>query len=184
MTAFGFWVVAALSSQISGRPCTRSSRIGKSRRRSLASSGRLASPRSCGTTSGRNSNASSCEIADVVSRTFWVPWGVPISAPARLPEAGTFGSALALPRSASVGGTPGVEEGNPGTAGADCTLGTPGKENKSLDAGKDVAEPGYAAPPVSANAWDGPVGPVDGIPRASDPVLAGTAGVTDFTSWG
>ena len=37
MTARGFCVVAALSSQTSGRPCTRSARIGKSRRMACTS---------------------------------------------------------------------------------------------------------------------------------------------------
>src|ERR1700723_2221001 len=141
MTALGFCVVAALSSQTSGRPCTRVSRIGKSRRMSLASSGRLEAPRSCGTTSGRNSNAPSPEVTDLVSAGFFVPRGV-ISVPVILPEAGTFGSGVALRRSASVDGIAGVEQGNPGIAGADCTPGTPGKENKSLNDGSDVAAPG------------------------------------------
>ena len=40
MTARGFCVVAALSSQTNGRPLTRSSRIGKSRRTRSTSNGR------------------------------------------------------------------------------------------------------------------------------------------------
>ena len=39
MTALGFCVVAALSSHTSGRPFTRSCRIGKSRRMKCASNG-------------------------------------------------------------------------------------------------------------------------------------------------
>ena len=46
MTAFGFWVVAALSSQTSGLPWTRSERMGKSRRTARGSKGRMAKPRS------------------------------------------------------------------------------------------------------------------------------------------
>jgi hypothetical protein len=83
-----------------------------------------------------------------------------------------------------VDGGAGVGEGNPGIAGADCTPGTPGKENKSLNDGNDVAELGYAAFPVSKKVSDEPDVLVDGIPPSSGDVLAGTAGVTAFTSWG
>jgi hypothetical protein len=99
-----------------------------------------------------------------------------------LPEAGTFGSGVALRRSASADGIAEVEEGSPGIAGADCNAGTAGKENKSLNDGRAVAEPGYAASAVSARISDEPDGPVDRIPRSSGEALAGTAGVTDFTS--
>ena len=58
MTAFGFCVVAALSSQINCRPWTRSCRIGKSWRINRGSSGRLATPSSAGARSGRNSKDS------------------------------------------------------------------------------------------------------------------------------
>ena len=68
--------------------------------------------------------------------------------------------------------------------GADCTPGTPGKENKSLNDGRDVAEPGYAAFSVSAEVPEKPDVLVDGMPRSSGDVLAGTSGVTAFTSWG
>ena len=68
--------------------------------------------------------------------------------------------------------------------GANCPPGTVGKENKSLNDGNDVAEPGYAAFPVSAKVSDEPDGLVDSMPRSSGDVLAGTAGVTAFTSCG
>jgi len=103
--------------------------------------------------------------------------------PATLLDVGTLGSGLPLRRSASVDGAE-VEEANAGTPGADCTPGTPGKENKSLNDGSDVAEPGYAALPVSAKASDEPDWLVDGMPRSSGDVLPGTAGVTAFTSCG
>lgn len=87
-----------------------------------------------------------------------------------------------------------VEEGNPGIAGADCTAGTAGRENKSLNVGRDVAgsdvtgtdvaAPGYAACPVSARVSDEADGLVDVTLRSSGGVLAGTVGVTAFTSWG
>jgi hypothetical protein len=99
-------------------------------------------------------------------------------------KAGMFGSRLGLRRSASVDGAAGIEEGNAEVPGADCTPGTPGKENKSLNDGSEVAEPGYAAFPVSEKVSDEPDGLVDAIPRSSGDVLAGTAGVTAFTSCG
>ena len=181
MTAFGFCVVAALSSQISGRPCTRSSRIGKSRRMSLASSGRFATPKSSGTTSGRNSYAP-CRGAAVVSAAVCVPLsGAAVSDPATSPNAGTLECGVALRRSASVDGGAEVEEGNAGTPGADCAPGTPGKENSSLNDGSDVAAPGYIALSGSA---DEAGELVDWMPRSSGVVMPGTAGVTAFTSCG
>jgi hypothetical protein len=104
--------------------------------------------------------------------------------PATLPEVGMFGSKLALCRSASVDGGAAVEEGNAGIPGADCTPGIPGKDDNSLNDGSDVAEPGYAAFPVSAKVPDEPVVLVDGTPGTSGDALAGTAGVTAFASWG
>jgi len=83
--------------------------------------------------------------------------------------------------SASVDGAAGIEEGDAEMPGADCAPGTPGKENKSLNDGSDVAEPGYAAFPVSAKVPDVLV---DGMPGTPGDVLAGTAGVTAFTSCG
>jgi hypothetical protein len=68
--------------------------------------------------------------------------------------------------------------------GADCTPGIPGKENRSLNDGSDVPEPGYAASPVSARVLDESDAPVDDMPRSSGDVFPGTAGVTAFTSWG
>jgi len=101
-----------------------------------------------------------------------------------LPAAGTAGSGLALRTSASVDGVAGVEEGSAEVPGADCTPGAPGKENKSPNDGNDVAEPGYAAFPVSAKVADEPDVLVDGMPRSSGDVPTGTAGVTAFTSCG
>jgi hypothetical protein len=70
--------------------------------------------------------------------------------------------------------------------GADCAPGTPGKENNSLNDGSADADPGYAALPVSARASDESDLLVDvladGMPRNSGDVLAGTVGVTAFTS--
>jgi hypothetical protein len=68
--------------------------------------------------------------------------------------------------------------------GADCTPGIPGKENRSLNDGSDVPEPGYAALPASAKVSDEPDGLVDDMPLSSGDVFAGTAGVTAFTSCG
>jgi hypothetical protein len=48
----------------------------------------------------------------------------------------------------------GFAEENAGTPGADCTPGTPGKENKSLNDGSDVDELEYAVFPVSAKVSD------------------------------
>jgi hypothetical protein len=95
-----------------------------------------------------------------------------------------FGSGLGLRRSAFVDGAVGIAEGNAGTPGGDCTPGTPGKENKSLNDGSDVAEPGYAGCPVSEKVSDEPEVLLDRIPRSSGDVNAGTAGVTAFTSCG
>jgi hypothetical protein len=77
-----------------------------------------------------------------------------------------------------------VDEGNAGMPGADCALGTPGKENNSLNDGSTDADPGYAAFPDSARASDESDVLADGVPRSSGEVLDGTAGVTAFTSWG
>jgi hypothetical protein len=68
--------------------------------------------------------------------------------------------------------------------GADCTLGTAGKENKSLSDGSDAVEPGYAGFSVSAKVPDEADVLVDGIPRSSGDVFPGTVGVTALTSWG
>src|SRR5208282_462689 len=183
MTAFGFCVVAALSSQISGRPCTRSSRIGKSRRTRLASSGRFEVPRSNGTRLGRNSSASSREVAGEVSAPFCGFKGEGATSVAvMMPEAGTTGSGVAVRKSASVDGADGIEVGNAGTPGADCMPGTPGKENNSLNDGSDDAAPGYTVFPTSAKASVEPDELVDEMPRSSGDVFAGTAGVSDFTS--
>jgi hypothetical protein len=62
--------------------------------------------------------------------------------------------------------------------------GTPGKENNSLNEGSDDAAPGYAVFPISAKVSVEPDGRVDEIPRSSGAVWPGTAGVSDFTSWG
>ena len=102
--------------------------------------------------------------------------------PATWLEAGTLGSGLALRGSASGDGGADLEEGNDGIPGADCTPGTTGKENKSLNYGSDVAAPGYAAFPVSPKVPDEPDVLVDGMPGTSGDVLAGTAGVSAFTS--
>jgi hypothetical protein len=99
-------------------------------------------------------------------------------------EAGTFGSGLVLRKSASVDGGAGIEEVNAEVPGTDCTPDTSGKENKSLSTGSEVANPGYAVFPVSARVSDEPEGLVDAMPRSSGDVLAGTAGVTAFTSCG
>src|ERR1700674_311444 len=126
MTAFGFCVVAALSSQTSCRPCTRSSRIGKSRRINRASSGLLAVPRS-GITSGRNSN---CEAGGTV---------VLVDALAGRAVSADGIAVLGIEvRSACVGIAVGTGDGRMGMPGGDCTPGTPEKENNSLNDGSDA----------------------------------------------
>lgn len=181
MTAFGFCVVAALSSQINWRPWTRSCRMGKSCRIKRGSSGRLDNPKS-GTTSGRNSTnpASPAEGAK----------GCPASVACVLPgiagcetrgkcgvnpdDPGTAGIA---PNSLSGGALVGADEGSIGTPGADCAPGTPWNENKLLTEGNDVGDENGAPCSGPAGGATGSVdaagageaeGPGDGFGRAGD----------------
>src|SRR5208337_2796351 len=144
MTAFGFWVVAALSSQISGRPLTRSWRMGKSWRIKRGSSGRLATPSSAGATSGLNSTDSTPGGRDVVC-------DVALSVSGKLPDEPGIGAATGgvpgnavnrVRKSVSVAGFAGIDEGSAGAPGGDWTPGTPGKENSSVMVGNFAAEPG------------------------------------------
>src|SRR6267142_2972456 len=118
MTASGFWVVAALSSQTSGRPFTCSRRIGKSRLMTCGSKSRFPRPM-FGTSSGLNSNEWSCGSAVSL-----FPW---VAEYAGTAEDGTFPCT-----SASRGGVS-------RNSGTECTPGTPGKEKMSLWPGKDGA---------------------------------------------
>jgi hypothetical protein len=60
--------------------------------------------------------------------------------PASLPEPGSAGGEIVFRRSASVDGTAAAEIGGTDVPGTDCTPGTPGNENKSLNDGKDNDE--------------------------------------------
>jgi hypothetical protein len=148
MTAFGFWVVAALSSQISGRPLTRSCRMGKSWRINRGSSGRLAMPSSAGARSGLNSTDSTPGGREVDCDAALSALGLPDEPGIGEATGGVPGNAVGRVRkSVSVTefagtGLAGIDEGRTGKPGGDCTPGTPGKENSSLMVGNFATEPG------------------------------------------
>src|SRR5580698_841980 len=144
MTAFGFCVVAALSSQISGRPFTSSCRMGKSLRINRGSSGRLATPKSAGSKSGRNSKDSPTPVLEAGLGSTRFPPGGSMEDPG---IAGVSTPGICDDGCASIAsdGFVGIDDGRTGTPGGDCTPGTPGSENISLADGKFVATPGYTA---------------------------------------
>ena len=118
-------MVAALSSQVKGRPCTRSCRIGKSRRTSSGSSGRLAISIS-GTTSGAKSETGGFDCKKFRSPSGLRESGVP----------GT-GPRTAVPRvSFCSGNLVGGAAAEIGKAGGDSVPGPPGRENNSGVDGK------------------------------------------------
>src|SRR5579883_2337011 len=114
MTTWGFCVVAALSSQTSGRPWTRSRKIGKSFLMVAPSNG-SSEARTSGTSSGRNSEG---EGADEGAA----------AAPSATEVGGSEGTALAQPgkdsgtdgRLGSPGTTLGVAVSLSGTGGGAC----------------------------------------------------------------
>src|SRR5580698_929550 len=114
--------------------------MGKSRRISRGSRGRLATPSSPRDKSGRNSNDSTPAGRVVVPA---LVSGAALSALGREPDApGIVEGGTAARKSASVVGTGGGDEGNAGKPGADCAPGTPGNENKALIEGNEATAPG------------------------------------------
>src|ERR1035438_901645 len=139
MTAFGFCVVAALSSHTRGRPLTCSWRIGKSRRMNCGSNGRAGKATS-GTRPGRNPKDPRLSGGAAVAEAFSPPE--------------TYGDAPGTAGAEAVSGRAGKllggDDGIPGPPGTDCTpgipaKGTPGNENIPAIPGNDgVAASGEA----------------------------------------